>query len=192
KFFKGKRNFQDGLLLLKVWLRQRELNVGFSGFGAHILASFIVYLNQHRLLHQSSSSYQVARTVWNQLANTDWTSGISLGVKTDDLEKVSKYYDVVFLDVTNQYNLCANIPLYLYQRVRAEAKLAVELLNDTKINSFPYIFMQKCPLYSRVDNILKITHYSCVEQMLLLHSKPQVKYDYADYGYPQLLQLLTE
>ncbi|KAH8326221.1 hypothetical protein KR067_003582, partial [Drosophila pandora] len=195
QFFKGKRNFQDGLLLLKVWLRQRELNVGFSGFGAHILASFIVYLNQHRVLHQSSSSYQVARTVWNQLANTDWTSGISLaptGLKADDMEKVAKHYDVVFLDVTNQYNLCANFPLHLYQRVRAEAKLAVDLLNDTKINSFPYIFMQKCPLYSRVDNILKITNYSCVEQMLLLHSKPRVKYDYADYGYPQLLQLLTE
>ncbi|XP_016948963.1 nucleolar protein 6 [Drosophila biarmipes] len=195
KAFKGKRNFQDGLLLLKVWLRQRGLDIGFSGFGAHILAAFIVYLNSQRILHQSSSSYQVARTVWNQLANTDWTKGISLSpaaIQTEELSKLAAHYDVCFMDFTGQLNLCANVPLYLYQRVREEAKLAVELLNDMKLNSFPLIFMQKCPLYSRVDNILKITNYSCINQMLMLHSKPRSKYDYAKYGYPQLLQLLTE
>ncbi|XP_017076437.2 nucleolar protein 6 [Drosophila eugracilis] len=195
KTFKGRRNFQDGLLLLKVWLRQRELDIGYSGFGSHILAAFIVYLNSQRILHQSSSSYQVARTVWNQLANTDWTKGITLApasVQTEELAKFATYYDVCFMDFTGQHNLCANIPLSLYQRVREEAKLAVELLNDMKLNSFPLIFMQKCPLYSRVDNILKITNYSSINQMLMLHSQPKFKYDYANYGYPQLLQLLTE
>ncbi|KAH8418447.1 hypothetical protein KR009_004270, partial [Drosophila setifemur] len=195
KFFKGKRNFQDGLLLLKVWLRQRELDVGFSGFGAHIIAAFIVYLNQQRVLHQSSSSYQVARTVWNQLANTDWTNGISMAPASSQAEniiKIAAYYDVCFLDVTGQHNLCANVPLSVYERIRAEAKLAVDLLNDVKLNSFPHIFMQKCQLYSRVDNILKITNYSCVNQILMMHSQPRFKYDYANYGYPQLLQLLTQ
>ncbi|KAH8288604.1 hypothetical protein KR054_006082, partial [Drosophila jambulina] len=197
KTFKGRRNFQDGLLLLKVWLRQRELDVGYSGFGSHILAAFIVYLSQQRILHQSSSSYQVARTVWNQLANTDWASGgISLAPasvqKEDASQKSASFFDVCFMDVTGQHNLCSNLPLALYQRVRAEAKLAVDLLNDMKLNSFPHIFMQKCPLYSRVDNILKITNYSCINQMLMLHSQPRLKYDYAKYGHPQLLQLLTE
>ncbi|KAI8044908.1 nucleolar protein 6 [Drosophila gunungcola] len=195
KAFKGRRNFQDGLLLLKVWLRQRELGIGYSGFGTHILAAYIVYLNAQRILHQSSSSYQVARTVWNQLANTDWTKGISLAPassQTEELGKLAAHYDVCFMDFTGQLNLCANVPLSVYQRVREEAKLAVDLLNDMKLNSFPLIFMQKCPLYSRVDNILKITNYSCVDQMLLLHSQPQFKYDYAKYGYPQLLQLLTD
>ncbi|KAH8344265.1 hypothetical protein KR084_009047, partial [Drosophila pseudotakahashii] len=194
KAFKGRRNFQDGLLLLKVWLRQRELHIGYSGIGPHILAAFIVYLNSQRILHQSSSSYQVARTVWNQLANTDWTKGISLAptIQKEELSKLATHYDVSFMDFTGQHNLCANVPLSLYQRVREEAKLAVDLLNDMKLNSFPIIFMQKCPLYSRVDNILKITNYSCVNQMLLLHSQPRFKYDYAKYGYPQLFQLLTE
>ncbi|EDV49121.2 nucleolar protein 6 [Drosophila erecta] len=195
KAFKGRRNFQDGLLLLKVWLRQRQLDIGYSGFGAHILAAFIVYLNTQRILHQSSSSYQVARTVWNQLANTDWTKGISLAlvpIQTEELTKFARHYDVCFIDFTGQHNLCANIPLYLYQRVREEAKLAVELLNDMKLNSFPLIFMQKCPLYSRVDNILKISNYSCINQMLTLHSQPRFKYDFAKYGYPQLLHLITE
>ncbi|KAH8295120.1 hypothetical protein KR018_007548, partial [Drosophila ironensis] len=191
KFFKGKRNFQDGLLLLKVWLRQRELDVGFSGVSAYILASFIVYLNQNRILHQSSSSYQVARTVWNQMANTDWTTGISLATGSAQTEEVAKYFDVCFLDVTGQYNLAANVSRSLYKRVQAEAKLAVELLNDMKTNQFPHIFMQKSPLYSRVDNILKITNGSSINQMLMLHSEARFKYDYVNFGYPQLLRLLT-
>lgn len=158
--FAGRRNFQDGLLLLKVWLRQRELDVGYHGFGAHILAAYIIYLNQKRLLHQSSSSYQVARTVWNQLANSDWTQGITLAQQDPphpehQLSTLAGYYDVCFMDTTGYYNLCANLPLAVYKAVCAEAKLAVELLNDVKVNSFSHIFMQKIPLYTRMDNFLK-------------------------------------
>ncbi|XP_030374020.1 nucleolar protein 6 [Scaptodrosophila lebanonensis] len=193
KAYAGRKNFQEGLLLLKVWLRQRQLDVGFSGFGAHILAAYIVYLNKKRLLHQSSSSYQVVRTVWNQLANSDWTRGITLAEpETPEHAAFTAYYDVCFMDVTGYYNLCANLPLAMYKRVCAEAKLAVDLLNDMKLNSFPLIFLHKCPLYSRMDNILKINKRASVEQLLELHAKPHVKYDYANYAYPQLLRLLTD
>jgi len=156
--FNGRRNFQEGLLLLKVWLRQRQLDVGFSGFSSHILAAYIVYLSQNRLLHLSSSSYQVARTVWNQLANSDWTLGITLAQQKSEKHQLSTlagYYDVSFMDVSGYYNLCANMPLAVYKAVCAEAKLAVDLLNDIKVNSFSHIFMQKSPLYTRMDNILK-------------------------------------
>ncbi|XP_068153194.1 nucleolar protein 6 [Drosophila tropicalis] len=194
KSFQGRRNFQDGLLLLKVWLRQRQLDVGFSGFSSYILAMYIVYLNQQRVLHQSSSSYQVARTVWNQLANSDWTKGISLAQQAthEQLSSLAGFYDVCFMDITGHYNLCSNVPLAVYKRVREEAKLAVDLLNDMKINSFPFIFMQKCPLYTRVDNILKITKPSSVQQLLLLQNHTEMKYDYANYGYPQMLKTLTD
>lgn len=158
--FAGRRNFQEGLLLLKVWLRQRELDVGYHGFSAHILAAYIVYLNQKRLLHQSSSSYQVARTVWNQLASSDWQQGITLAQQDPphadhQLSTLAGYYDVCFMDTTGYYNLCANLPIAVYKAVCAEAKLAVDLLNDVKVNSFSHIFMQKIPLYTRMDNILK-------------------------------------
>ncbi|XP_034112362.1 nucleolar protein 6 isoform X2 [Drosophila albomicans] len=193
--FTGRRNFQEGLLLLKVWLRQRQLDVGFSGFSAHILAAYIVYLSQNRLLHQSSSSYQVARTVWNQLANSNWTQGITLAPQQPQqlqLSTVAKYFDVCFMDVTGYFNLCANLPLAVYKAVCMEAKLAVELLNDIKVNSFSHIFMQKSPLYSRMDNFLKITNEASVDQLLQLHVPPHVKYDYANCAYPQLLKLLTD
>lgn len=65
--FDERKNFQEGLVLLKVWLRQREFDVGFNGFSSHLLAMFIAYLYKQRKLHMNMSSYQVARTVWIQL-----------------------------------------------------------------------------------------------------------------------------
>lgn len=65
--FDQHKNFQEGLILLKVWLRQRHLDMGYGGFNAHILGMFVVYLFKHRKLHSNMSSYQVARNVWNQL-----------------------------------------------------------------------------------------------------------------------------
>lgn len=65
--FDQHKNLQEGLLLLKVWLRQRQLDVGYGGFNAHILAMFIAYLFKQRKLHTNMSSYQVARNVWNHL-----------------------------------------------------------------------------------------------------------------------------
>lgn len=65
--FENHKNFQEGFKLLKVWLRQRQLDVGFCGFNAHIMAMFIAYLVKQRKLHNNMSSYQVARNVWNHL-----------------------------------------------------------------------------------------------------------------------------
>lgn len=65
--FDQHKNLQQGLLLLKIWLRQRQLDVGFGGFNAHILAMFVAYLFKQRKLHSNMSSYQVARNVWNHL-----------------------------------------------------------------------------------------------------------------------------
>lgn len=65
--FENHKNFQEGFVLLKVWLRQRQLDIGYCGFSSHIMAMFIVYMVKQRKLHNNMSSYQVARNVWNNL-----------------------------------------------------------------------------------------------------------------------------
>ena len=65
-----RKNLQEALLLLKVWLQQRQLNMAYSGMNGHMLAMFILYLWQQRKLNANMSSYQVARTVWNQLGRS--------------------------------------------------------------------------------------------------------------------------
>lgn len=99
-------NFQEGLILLKVWLRQRNLDNGYFGWGSHLMAMFVVYLYKKKRLHLSMSSYQVARNVWNHLAISEWHKegkGITmcdeLGLPNQPtLEQFHSYFDVVFVD----------------------------------------------------------------------------------------------
>ncbi|XP_020715347.1 nucleolar protein 6 isoform X2 [Ceratitis capitata] len=197
--FDGRRNFQEGLVLLKVWLRQREFDVGFNGFTAHLLTMFVAYLYKQRKLHTNMSSYQVARTVWNQLAYSSWDEdgkGISLSDKSTDLanqptlEQFHTYYDVVFVDVTGFFNMTANLNVELYHRVRLEAKLAVDMLNDMKLNSFHMLFMTKHPLYSQFDHMLKINKRDVVDQIMEIYATPADKYNFAGYVYPVLIKVV--
>ncbi|XP_037956173.1 nucleolar protein 6 isoform X2 [Teleopsis dalmanni] len=200
EIFTERLNFQDGLILLKVWIQQRQLNTGFSGFSTHILAMFIVYLFKHSKLHANMSSYQVARTVWNQLAHSNWdedNKGISIcppenkTVNQPSLEQFHTYYDVVFVDATGFYNICANLSLEMYKHVRSEAKLAVDMLNDMRLNSFHFIFMTKSPIYTQFDHILKINNDDTVQQILEMHAPPQLKLNYTGNSYVQLLKVIT-
>ncbi|KNC25568.1 hypothetical protein FF38_12937 [Lucilia cuprina] len=199
--FEPHKNFQEGLVLLKIWLRQRQLDVGYGGFNAHILAMFIAFLFKQRKLHSNMSSYQVARNVWNHLAFSSWhenNKGITLCLNTataianqPTLEQFHAYYPVVFIDVSGFYNICSNVNVDVYKRICLEAKLAVDMLNDMKVNSFQLLFMSKLPLYSQMDHILKINNPDAIEQILEMHVTPADKYNYAGYAYPQLLKVVT-
>ncbi|KAM7363177.1 nucleolar protein 6 Mat89Ba [Cochliomyia hominivorax] len=198
--FDQHKNLQEGLLLLKVWLRQRQLDVGYGGFNAHILAMFMTYLFKQRKVHANMSSYQVARNVWNQLAFSSWhemNKGITLCTQNSEipnqptLEQFHTYYPVVFIDATGFYNICANVSEYMYKRICLEAKMAVDMLNDMKLNSFQLLFMSKMPLYTQMDHVLKINKPDAIEQILEMHVTPADKYNYAGYAYPQLFKTVT-
>lgn len=60
-------NLRDGIILLKIWLYQRELNKGYDGFTGHIITMFVIYLLRIRKLNTFMSSYQIVRNVWINL-----------------------------------------------------------------------------------------------------------------------------
>jgi len=57
-------NLRDGIILLKIWLRQRELNKGYDGFTSHIITMFVIYLLREKKLNTFMSSYQIVRNIW--------------------------------------------------------------------------------------------------------------------------------
>lgn len=57
-------NLRDGIILLKIWLRQRDLNKGYDGFTNHIVTMFVIYLLRIKKLNTFMSSYQIVRNVW--------------------------------------------------------------------------------------------------------------------------------
>lgn len=58
---------KDALILLKIWLKQREYNIGQGCFNGFILSMFVGYLIQKNLITPSMNSYQIIRQVWIHL-----------------------------------------------------------------------------------------------------------------------------
>lgn len=61
---RGYPNLRNGIILLKIWLCQRDFNKGFDGFTGHIMTMFVIYLLRIKKLNTFMSSYQIVRNVW--------------------------------------------------------------------------------------------------------------------------------
>ena len=67
KIIKEYPNLRDGIILLKIWLRQRQINDAYDSFSSHILTMYVLYLMYEKKLNTFMSSYQIVRNVWNFL-----------------------------------------------------------------------------------------------------------------------------
>lgn len=91
-----------------------------------------------------------------------------------------QYFDVVLIDPTGYYNICANISLDVYRRVKSDSVLALKLLNNEHVNSFRCLFGTKIPLYTQVDHIVRIK----VDDILEKFTNSEDLFNYAGYWYP--------
>ncbi|KAJ9582596.1 hypothetical protein L9F63_023055, partial [Diploptera punctata] len=125
---------------------------GYGCFSGYIMSMFVLYLLQNRRINGTMSSYQVARSTWSAIAKSNWTEdGISLAQPASQQSGVSdfhKYFDVVFLDVTGCYNLCANMcrETYIWPR----SVLIIQISTVSKP-----LFMTRMPFYRQFDHIIR-------------------------------------
>ena len=149
------KNVKDACLLLRVWARQRQMDVSGGWF---ILTQFVRYLIEQKKIRAGTSPYQVLRSVWLHLARSDWTNqGIRLGKPSDSSVADSlAHFSVVFLDSSGSLNFCARMASATFDWWRWEAHLAVGLLNQTSSNSFASLFITPKPFALSFDNVLVI------------------------------------
>ncbi|XP_055379758.1 nucleolar protein 6 [Condylostylus longicornis] len=176
------KNLQEGLILLKIWLKQRNLNEGLFSFNNHVMVLFVVWLYRHRKLYLGMSNYQIARNVWHQLASSSWneeTKGLSLHSKVEDnpnqpnIDQMHQYFDLVFIDCTGFLNVCANMSLDIYLRIKYEANRVIDLLNDNKINSFQELFMTKIPHHIQFDHVFGFKYDDIKQFLQTENQKPE-------------------
>ena len=67
KMIKEYPNIRDGIILLKIWLKQREFCNNFESFNGHIITMYVLYLLYQKKLNTFMSSYQIVRTTWQNL-----------------------------------------------------------------------------------------------------------------------------
>lgn len=152
---------KDGVALLKVWLRQRELDKGLGGFSGFLVSMLVAFLVSTRKIHTTMSGYQVLRSVLQFLATTDLTSnGISLCLSSDPslpaLADFHRAFPVVFLDISGRLNLCADVTASTYHQVQHEARLSMVLLDSKADDGFQLLLMTPKPMIRAFDHILHL------------------------------------
>ncbi|XP_078616347.1 nucleolar protein 6-like [Branchiostoma floridae x Branchiostoma japonicum] len=193
---------REGLVLLKVWLHQRELDTGPGCFSGFLMSMLLSYLLSAHKLSKVMSSYQIMKNVLQYLANSDWsTQGISLAscVTTEDVPTLSDFHQahqVVFVDPTGHLNMCADMSTATYARVCHEARQAVAILEDKSLDGFQLLFMQTVPFAHKFDHIFHITRVPRLrlvcEHMSLQDAVMDHCGNYLMAALPSILQLLTK
>uniref|UniRef100_A0A8C2G045 Nucleolar protein 6 n=1 Tax=Cyprinus carpio TaxID=7962 RepID=A0A8C2G045_CYPCA len=127
--------FGEGVALLKVWLRQRELDQGAGCFCGFLASMLMAYLLSTHKVGKTMNPYQLLRNALHFLASTDLTeNGITLA-KNPDSKAVSRSdssiyllflpslpefhaaFSVVFVDPSGHLNLLADMTVFTYKRV---------------------------------------------------------------------------
>ncbi|XP_015390523.2 nucleolar protein 6 isoform X3 [Panthera tigris] len=152
---------KDGVALLKVWLRQRELDKGLGGFSGFLVSMLVAFLVSTRKIHTTMSGYQVLRSVLQFLATTDLTvNGISLCLSSDPslpaLADFHQAFSVVFLDSSGCLNLCADVTASTYHQVQHEARLSMALLDSRADDGFQFLLMTPKPVIRAFDHVLHL------------------------------------
>nr|XP_012318628.1 nucleolar protein 6 isoform X2 [Aotus nancymaae] len=155
------QGLKDGVALLKVWLRQRELDKGQGGLTGFLVSMLVVFLVSTRKIHTTMSGYQVLRSVLQFLATTDLTvNGISLCLSSDPslpaLADFHQAFSVVFLDSSGCLNLCADVTASTYHQVQHEARLSMMLLDSKADDGFQLLLMTPKPMIRAFDHVLHL------------------------------------
>ncbi|XP_046821739.1 nucleolar protein 6 [Vespa crabro] len=189
-------NIRDGIILLKIWLSQRQLIKGYDSFSSHIMTMYVLYLLKIKKLNTFMSSYQIVRNVWCNLVQINWyENGISMYQEDNNQQRIldyHKYYDCVFLDSSGYHNLASFLSRNTFSWVQREAEISLKHLDNVNVNSFPSIFMHRVPFYNAFDNILCIEDDEAIEKIVDAKSSRDDKLDYGVDKRSQAIKILIK
>ncbi|XP_063383076.1 nucleolar protein 6 [Cydia fagiglandana] len=182
---RNSENLKQAVVLLKIWLRQRKLQV--SGF---VISMLVAHLVQTKRINNIMSSYQIIRNVWISLKTSQWDKGISLHKDTSSPSLSEFKFPVVFLDITGYYNICWQMSAGTYEALRREASLAVDMLDDGSVNSFIPLFMTPITPLLQYDYILRFKNFPKLKQAVLNQAPLDSKVNYGIDELPLVVETL--
>ncbi len=107
------------------------------------------------------SSYQIFRIVLLALSEANWHQhGITLSYSSSlkaviPIEDFHKYYEVVFLDTTGYLNLTSKMITQTFLRLKHEAKLGLNMLNNEHVDNFNNLFIKKQDSQLVFDSLIR-------------------------------------
>ncbi|KAI4898333.1 hypothetical protein NFI96_024564 [Prochilodus magdalenae] len=154
--------FADAVALLKVWLRQRELDQGAGCFGGFLAAMLMAYLLSTHKVGKTMNTYQLLRNALHFLASTDLTeNGITLARNPDSkapsLPEFHSTFQVVFVDPSGYLNMCADMTSFTYKQIQHEASLSLQFWDDPTLDGFQALLMTPKPMIRTYDNVYQLS-----------------------------------
>ncbi|XP_070213271.1 nucleolar protein 6-like isoform X2 [Littorina saxatilis] len=154
---------RDAIALLKIWLHQRELDVGYGCFSGFLMSMLVGHLLSTGVVIRSMNSYQIFRNTLLHLSKSCWLEQpVTLCPEVGEgnrptLVQFLQEFDVVFVDVTGYLNLCLGMTKSVYNRVCHEASLAIGCLMGDAAQHFDHLFMVPCCFQFKFDYTFTIS-----------------------------------
>ncbi|XP_034548589.1 nucleolar protein 6 [Notolabrus celidotus] len=193
--------FADGVALLKVWLRQRELDQGTGGFNGFLASMLLSYLLMTHRISNTMTAYQLLRNSLNFLASTDLTvNGISLARDPDSTApSVSEFqsaFQVVFVDPSGHLNMCADMTACTYKQLQHEASVSMQFWDDPTVDGFHSLLMTPKPMIRTSDHVFQLCELaklqSSCKKLNLLSELMDHSGNYVHTALPFILSLLQQ
>jgi U3 small nucleolar RNA-associated protein 22 len=195
----GHENVKNAVKLLKIWLHQRQFDVGFHPFNGFIVTCYLVHLLKIKKIYPTMSCYQIIRLFFNHFGHSKLDqSGISLCKAKDlpnqpTLPEFHEFFELVFVDFSGYCNLLSLVSCDLYRKIRAECLAAIQMLDNKAINSFHQLFLTSIPFHLQFDHIAVIKHDEKLYRSVLdRHGSTADKIDFHNSPHPHLRKLLME
>ncbi|KAI6661094.1 Nucleolar protein 6 [Oopsacas minuta] len=150
---------RDAVLLVKEWLRRRNLEDGWGGFSGFLGTMLLTYLLSCRNVSNGMSEFQIFRVFILTLASSNWTEEpISLFPEGQeppiDPGSFTPFYPVTFVDTSGYVNLAGDLSLAQYSRVRHEAQISLSQLDSSR--AFDLLFHTCVPFLDSFDCVIRI------------------------------------
>ncbi|KAE8292305.1 Nucleolar protein 6 [Larimichthys crocea] len=191
--------FADGVALLKVWLRQRELDQGTGCFNGFLASMLLTYLLTTHRISNTMTAYQLLRNSLNFLATTDLTvNGISLARDPDctapALAEFHSAFQVVFVDPSGHLNMCADMTACTYKQLQHEASVSMQFWDDPTVDGFHSLLMTPKPMIRTSDHVFQLCELvklqSSCKKLNLLSELMDHSGNYVHTALPFILSLL--
>ncbi|XP_023257306.1 nucleolar protein 6 [Seriola lalandi dorsalis] len=193
--------FADGAALLKVWLRQRELDQGTGCFNGFLASMLLAYLLTTHRISNTMTAYQLLRNSLNFLASTDLTmNGISLAKDPDStapsVAEFHNAFQVVFVDPSGHLNMCADMTACTYKQLQHEASVSMQFWDNPTVDGFHSLLMTPKPMIRTSDHVFQLCELvklqSSCKKLNLLSELMDHSGNYVHTALPFLLSLLQQ
>lgn len=163
----GSEGVRQGVMLLKVWLRQRQLDQGWGSFSGELLTCYVAHLIMKKKLNKMMNSYQVFRQTLLSLSKSSWSEEpptLKEDLDSSKLEEFVAKFPCVFVDSTGTVNLAYMLTQSMISRVKEESRLSISALEQSHQRSFDVLFMTPMSPPRAFDYVFHLSLSSSVFQ----------------------------